>query len=83
MYLMILFGCLQMDVSMYQTAHQKLWGDRSELLVLLRKARTAGPWDSGSFAMRRQDKVFSWVELVDGRQAYSHFGDAWKMLDTH
>ena len=49
--------------------------DRSELLQLLRKARTAGPWDSGSFACRRQDKVYCWVELVDGRQAYCHFGE--------
>eukprot|EP00913_Durusdinium_trenchii_P010967 g10293.t1 len=49
--------------------------DRSELLTLLRKARTAGPWDSGSFAQRR-DHGYCWVELVDGRQAYCHFGDA-------
>ncbi|CAK9061522.1 Hypothetical protein (Fragment) [Durusdinium trenchii] len=48
--------------------------DRSELLTLLRKARTAGPWDSGSFAQRR-DHGYCWVELVDGRQAYCHFGD--------
>ncbi|CAK9063625.1 Hypothetical protein (Fragment) [Durusdinium trenchii] len=37
-------------------------------------ARTAGPWDSGSFAQRR-DHGYCWVELVDGRQAYCHFGD--------
>lgn len=49
--------------------------DRSELLTLLRKARTAGPWDSGSFAMRRVERSFCWVEMVDGRQAYSHFGE--------
>lgn len=49
--------------------------DRSELLALLRKARAAGPWDSGSFAMRRQQRSFCWVEMVEGRQAYSHFGE--------
>ena len=48
--------------------------DRSELLVLLRKARTAGPWDSGSFA-RKRDKTHCWVELVDGRQALCHYGE--------
>jgi len=49
--------------------------DRSELLVLLRKARTAGPWDGGSFAKRRRDNTHCWVELVDGFQAVCHYGE--------
>ncbi|CAE7297329.1 unnamed protein product [Symbiodinium necroappetens] len=49
--------------------------DRSELLVLLRKARTAGPWDSGSFARRKTDNTYFWVELVDGMTAVCHYGE--------
>lgn len=49
--------------------------DRSELLVLLRKARTAGPWDNGSFARRRADNAHCWVELIDDQQAICHRGD--------
>lgn len=49
--------------------------DRSELLVLLRKARTAGPWDNGSFARRTADNAHCWVELIDDQQAICHQGD--------
>eukprot|EP00930_Biecheleria_cincta_P087225 TRINITY_DN76477_c0_g1_i1.p1 TRINITY_DN76477_c0_g1~~TRINITY_DN76477_c0_g1_i1.p1 ORF type:complete len:464 (-),score=112.69 TRINITY_DN76477_c0_g1_i1:120-1511(-) len=49
--------------------------DRSELLVLLRKARTAGPWDNGSFARRTTDNAYCWVELIDDQQAICHQGD--------
>eukprot|EP00931_Biecheleriopsis_adriatica_P028854 TRINITY_DN17200_c0_g1_i1.p1 TRINITY_DN17200_c0_g1~~TRINITY_DN17200_c0_g1_i1.p1 ORF type:complete len:445 (+),score=120.61 TRINITY_DN17200_c0_g1_i1:81-1415(+) len=49
--------------------------DKSELLVLLRKARTAGPWDNGSFARRRSDNSYCWVELVDDHQALCHLGE--------
>eukprot|EP00933_Yihiella_yeosuensis_P016964 TRINITY_DN14324_c1_g1_i1.p1 TRINITY_DN14324_c1_g1~~TRINITY_DN14324_c1_g1_i1.p1 ORF type:complete len:484 (-),score=126.98 TRINITY_DN14324_c1_g1_i1:87-1469(-) len=51
---------------------------RSELLVLLRKARTAGPWDNGSFARRESDNSYCWVELVEDGQAFCHWSEGSK-----